>query len=129
MSIWFRLLLVAVAGGIGAMCRYLVLLAVNAHGPWMGISTWIVNTLGCFIIGVCAGWLLVSPWATPQREMFGLLLMTGFCGGFSTFSAFTLDCVKYFESGHIGIWVVFGAATIFVGLLACAVGYWLGTKL
>lgn len=129
MSIWIKFLLVVGSGGLGSLCRYLVVLALNAHGSWMGLPAWVVNVVGCFITGLCAGWLLISPGSAEHRELLSLVVITGFCGGFSTFSAFTLDCVKYFESGHIGIWVIFGTATIFCGLLSCAVGYWLGTKL
>ena len=129
MNIWIKILLIGVSGGIGAICRYLIMLITQSDGAWIGLGTLIVNVLACFIIGVCAGWLIVSPWDWEQKNLFTLLLMTGFCGGFSTFSAFTLDCVKYFENGHIAIWIAFGSATVFVGLLACALGYWLGTKL
>lgn len=129
MSIWLKLLLVGVSGGIGAICRFLIEQLMKTANAWMGMSTLVINVLGCFIIGVCAGWLLISPWDWQHKTAFTLILMTGFCGGFSTFSAFTLDCVKYFESGHIAIWIVFGSATVFIGLLACAFGYWLGTKI
>ncbi len=128
MNICLKLLLVGVSGGIGAICRYLIEQLTRSEGAWMGMGTLIINVLGCFIIGLCAGWLLIAPWEFPQKTTFTLIMMTGFCGGFSTFSSFTLDCVKYFESGHIAIWIAFGSATVFIGLLACAFGYWLGTK-
>lgn len=95
----------------------------------MGLSTWIINTLGCFIIGLCAGYLLVSSWGDTAKTTFGLIMMTGFCGGFSTFTEFTLDCVRYFEAGRFSVWIIFAGMTIFAGLLACAVGYWLGSKI
>ena len=76
---------------------------------------------GEYLLGL--GW---ADWSETNRTIFTLCTMTGFCGGFSTFSAFTLDCVKYFERGQIEIWVVFGTMTVFVGLFGCALGYWLG---
>ena len=129
LSIWTRIGLVGVAGGIGAICRYLIMLAVRTTGELQGFGTLVVNSIGCFIIGVLAGWLVVSPWSTETKTAFTLLTMTGFCGGFSTFSAFTLDCVKYYEAGQIFIWIVFGTLTVFVGLFGCALGYWIGQKL
>lgn len=129
MSIWYKILLVGVSGGIGSVTRLLLQTWIHPGGVWMALSTWIINSLGCFIIGVCTGYLLVSPWGDPAKTTFSLLTMTGFCGGFSTFSEFTLDCVRYFEAGEFGIWIVFAGMTIFVGLFACAFGYWLGSKL
>lgn len=121
--------MVGVFGGIGAICRLLIENSVRTTGLWMGLSTLIINTVGCLLIGVFAGWLVVSPWGAQAKTTFALMAMTGFCGGFSTFSSFTLDCVRYFEAGHFGTWLIFGALTVFLGLFCCALGYWLGTKL
>lgn len=129
MSIWIKILIVGVFGGIGAVCRLLIENAVRTTGLWMGFSTWIINTLGCLLIGLFAGWLLSSPWSAEAKTAFALATMTGFCGGFSTFSSFTLDCVKYFEAGHFGTWLIFGSLTVFCGLFFCALGYWVGSKL
>lgn len=128
LSIWIRVALVGVAGGLGAIARYLVLLATRTTGELQGFGTLVVNVIACFLIGIFAGYLVASPWNAEHKTVFSLLSMTGFCGGFSTLSAFTLDCVKYYEAGQIFIWVVFATLTIFVSLFACALGYWLGQK-
>lgn len=128
MSIWFRILMVGGAGGLGAICRYLIMLAVRTTGDLQGFGTLVVNVIACFLIGVFGGWVMMAPWGNEQKTAFALLTMTGFCGGFSTLSAFTLDCVKYYEAGQIFIWIVFATLTIFVSLFACALGYWLGQK-
>ena len=129
MSIWFRILLVGLAGSVGAICRYLLIIGIRTTGELQGLNTLVINSIGCFLIGIFAGWLVVSPWNAEHKTIFSLLTMTGFCGGFSTFSAFTLDCVKYYEAGQIFVWIVFGTLTVFVGLFGCAVGYWIGQKL
>lgn len=129
MSIWYKILLVALGGGVGSACRLLISTAIKPQGIWLGIATWVINTLACFIIGFCGGWLLASTRGETFKTGIALLTMTGFCGGFSTFSAFTLDSVKYIESGHIGIWIIYVTSTIFAGLFMCAAGYWLGAKL
>lgn len=128
LSIWLRIALVGVAGGLGAIVRYLILLAVRTTGELQGFGTLVVNVIACFLIGIFAGWLVVSPWNNESKTAFSLLTMTGFCGGFSTLSAFTLDCVKYYEEGQIFIWIVFATLTIFVSLFGCAIGYWIGQK-
>lgn len=129
LSIWTKFLIVGVAGGIGAVCRFGIEELVNAKGIWMGMNTWVVNTIGCLLIGIFAGWLVSCNWGDEAKTAFSLLTMTGFCGGFSTFAHFTLDCVKYFEAGHVGTWIVFALATIFIGLFCCALGYWIGQKI
>ena len=129
MNIWIRMLLVALAGGGGAVCRYLIELWLK-NSP-MGFATWVINSAGCFLIGVFGGWLINADchWSEDVRTAFALLTMTGFCGGFSTFSSFTLDSVKYYEAGQFLTWVIFATMTLFVGLFGCALGYYLGKHL
>lgn len=129
MSILYKILLVFVAGGVGAVCRFLIEHAIHPTGIWIGAATLVINTLGCLLIGILSGWVVVSPWDYHDKTAFSLLTMTGFCGGFSTFAEFTLDCVKYFESDHTLAYAVFAALTVFLGLFFCAFGYWLGQKL
>ena len=128
LPLWLRVLLVGGSGALGAIVRYFILLATRTTGQLQGFGTLVVNVIACFLIGVFAGWMVVAPWSTPQKAAFSLITMTGFCGGFSTLSAFTLDCVKYYEAGQIFVWIVFGTLTIFVSLFMCAIGYWIGQK-
>ncbi|MCH5214272.1 MAG: CrcB family protein [Muribaculaceae bacterium] len=125
---WLRILIVGVSGGAGAICRYLIMLATRTTGDLQGFGTLVVNVIACFLIGIFGGILVVVPWGSAQKTAFALMTMTGFCGGFSTLSAFTLDCVKYYEAGQIFIWIVFATLTIFVSLFGCAVGYYIGQK-
>lgn len=80
------MLYVALGGALGASARYAVSVAVPS--PW---ATLAVNVAGCFL----AGWL--SPAGGPGR----LLLVTGFCGGFTTFSAFGVETVELSRAGDL----------------------------
>lgn len=129
MNIFIRFLMVALAGGFGAVCRYLIELWMK-NSP-LGLATWVINSIGCFLIGIFAGWLINSDcgWSDDTKTSFSLITMTGFCGGFSTFSSFTLDSVKYYESGHFFTWLIFATMTLFVGLFGCAIGYYIGKQI
>ena len=80
---------VALGGAIGSMGRYGLGLWLARHEgfPW---STLIANILGSFIIGVCAGFFLDEQ----RKSVSAQFLMPGFCGGFTTFSAFSLQTVE-----------------------------------
>ena len=56
MNIWIRIALVAIAGGGGAVLRYLIELALK-NSP-LGFATWVINSIGCFLIGIFGGWLV-----------------------------------------------------------------------
>lgn len=90
------LLLVALGGAIGSSMRYLVNITVPR---WLGhgfpYATMVVNVLGSFLMGV-----LVVVLAMKGGTRFAPFLMTGILGGFTTFSAFSLDAAKLWEAGQ-----------------------------
>ena len=111
---------VALGGASGAVLRYLTgLAAMRLIGPGFPWGTLIVNILGSFAMGV-----LVVVLAHLSGQRFAPLLMTGFLGGFTTFSAFSLDAVTLYERGDVGLAmlyvlasVLFSIAALFAGLL------------
>ncbi|MHC0054292.1 fluoride efflux transporter CrcB [Actibacterium sp. D379-3] len=109
---------VALGGALGACCRYLTGVAatrVIGHGfPW---GTLIVNIAGSFLMGV-----LVVVLAEKGGTRFAPLLMTGLLGGFTTFSAFSLDAITIFERGQTGLAAGYVAASVILSLLAIALG-------
>lgn len=113
------LALVAVGGALGAISRYAVGTAVphSAGGwPW---ATFAVNVVASLVIGVLAGWAYwrhAADWVRP-------LLMSGFLGGFSTFSAFAVDTVALADAGSGGL----AAAYAVVTLVACVGAVGAGT--
>ncbi|NML73721.1 fluoride efflux transporter CrcB [Rhizobium sp. S-51] len=92
-----QILLVALGGAVGSVCRYLVGVgALRLLGPSFPWGTLVVNVAGSFAIGVLAELIVARYGASAELR---LLLITGFLGGFTTFSAFALDAVTLFERG------------------------------
>ncbi len=110
---------VAIGGAIGAVGRYLTGVAavrVMGHGyPW---GTLTVNVFGSFLMGV----LIVVLMGKDGGMKAAPLLMTGMLGGFTTFSAFSLDALTIFERGQIGQAVLYVIASVVLSLLAIFLG-------
>jgi len=115
------LISVAAGGAIGASIRYGVSLWL-APASKFPLSTLTVNLLGCFIAGVIATLLLSKA---PSSVNAQLLIVTGVLGGFTTFSAFSLDTLRLFESGQNALAVVNVIANVCGSLLAVFCGWWL----
>lgn len=112
-----EVLLVALGGGVGAVCRYgLSLLPIGAHFPF---PTLLANLLGAVIIGVLAGLAAGIPGFPPALN---LLLKTGFCGGFTTFSTFSLETVTLFQSGRYAAGSGYAAASLALCLAGVCFG-------
>lgn len=112
-------LLVALAGGLGAATRFWVDGAIRARGRTvLPIATIVVNVSGSLIIGLVAGaHLYLGLPATWQ-----LLLATGFCGGYTTFSAAMVESVRLIEAGERGRAVLNAVGTMLVTVGAVALG-------
>lgn len=115
-----EMLLVGLGGGAGSILRYLAA-RVAAKAGWLAfpVATFAVNVLGCFLMGVLAGASLRAGWMeAPQKA----LLMAGFCGGFTTFSAFSLENVQLYQSGSYAVLAAYAAASVAAGVAAVWVG-------
>ena len=117
-----------IAGGIlGSVARYLVSVALLAGGefPW---ATLIVNVTGSFLIGLYAG--LTGPSGRlPAGEGQRLFVMTGFCGGYTTFSAFSLETFMLWQSGLVQLAAANIGASIAGSLLAVWIGHALAARI
>ncbi|SCB56562.1 camphor resistance protein CrcB [Rhizobium aethiopicum] len=113
-------LLVAVGGAIGSVLRYYVgKWALRLMGPAFPWGTLAVNVVGCFVIGVFAE--LIARRFNASIEL-RLLLITGFLGGFTTFSAFSLDAISLFEGGNTVAGGVYIAASVGLSMAAVFAG-------
>lgn len=112
-------LMVFIGGGIGSCLRYGISLWIPTKTNGFPISTFLANLLSCFLIGLLIGFLTRSQINEIQR----MLLITGFCGGFSTFSTFSAEIYQLLKVGYYGVTIayialsiIFGVALVFGGL-------------
>ncbi|NIY71793.1 fluoride efflux transporter CrcB [Marivivens donghaensis] len=119
--IW-NTLIVALGGGIGAAGRYLTNVGVmRLVGPGFPFGTVTVNVAGSFLMG-----LLVILLAEKGGNKYAPFLMTGVLGGFTTFSAFSLDAVALYERNEILLAGVYVLGTVIVGIAALVAGMAIG---
>lgn len=116
-----QFLLVFLGGGLGSLCRFSVGLAVEPLLPKFPWATMVANGLACIVLGAVLGLNMAGNLSEERR----LLLATGFCGGFSTFSTFTAETWGLFQNGHL----LAALANIVGSLTVCFVCLLLGLKL
>ena len=119
--------LIFAGGGAGSMLRYAVGLWVEARtGPGFPWGTFAVNVTGCFLIGVIATLADEHAWITPAAR---LALVTGFLGGFTTFSTFGLETWELVADGRAELALANAVASVAVGLAAVIAGVQLTRQL
>lgn len=118
-----NILIVALGGATGSVCRYLLSMAVKnaSNDTAFPIGTFVVNILGCFAIGMLSQMSVAASISDTTK----LLLVTGFCGGFTTFSSYILETVSLSRSGDLSIAMLYIAASIVSGLLAVMAGIYM----
>jgi CrcB protein len=113
-------LLVGAGGFAGSVARYFVgVLVASQTALVFPLATFLVNVIGCFLIGVL---FQGADRADVLSSDLRLLLMTGFCGGFTTFSAFSVENVQLLQKGEI----MFAAANIVLSLAVGIAATWFG---
>ena len=115
-----NLLLIGLGGGLGSMARYLCqkwFMDHYSHSyPW---GTFIVNITGCFLIGLLWG---ITFKSFAGNESWKLFLMTGICGGYTTFSAFSLEGIGLIKEQKPGLFLLYIGGSVVIGLLATYAG-------
>ncbi len=117
--IFKNFILVALGGMIGSALRYLFSVLIK-HNTFP-LATLTVNIIGSLIIGVVMA-------VAAKQDGFGewrLFLATGICGGFTTFSAFSWECVNMLEQHRYGSFTLYVGGSLVLGLGATLLGYWI----
>jgi CrcB protein len=111
-------LIVALGGSLGSMARYAGqrIFQFNQAGAFPS-GTFIVNIIGSLLIGLLWGISLKNASTSTEWKLF---FMTGICGGFTTFSAFTQESISLLRDGKTSLFLLYAGASIILGLLATA---------
>lgn len=114
-------LYVFIGGGLGSLCRYGIAVAMSEVGLKLPLATMTANILACLVLGFVAGITL------RNTENTALLLFAGvgFCGGFSTFSTFSLENLQLWETGEYGAL----ALNVILSLIVCFASIFIGLRL
>ena len=119
----FKILIIAVGGSIGSVARYLTVKGVdqkmNAVFPY---GTLTVNLIGSFLIGL---FYMLALRKIGMTENWRLFLGAGFCGGFTTFSAFAWENFSLFQQKMLGTAFLYTSVSLVAGFSALALGAWI----
>jgi len=120
-------LIVAFGGALGTVARYLISVAGLSFSHELPLSTVLINVTGSFVIGLF-GTLTLVDGRFPASENARLFVMVGLCGGYTTFSAFTLQTLDLLRSGAVVRAAINIIASVFLCLLAVALGHWVAAR-
>jgi CrcB protein len=113
-------LIVFLGGGLGAALRHAINLATaRAFGPAFPYSTLTINITGSLVMGLIAGYFAFKGDAAQNWRLF---LTTGILGGYTTFSAFSLDAALLYERGELGLAALYIGASVVVSILGLFAG-------
>ena len=116
-----QVILIFLGGGLGSICRYGLGRCISNHASGFPLSTFFANVLSCLILGI----VLALSLKTSISDSTRLMLVTGFCGGFSTFSTFSNETLQLLQSGAHFV----ALSNIFFSLIVCMVSIYLGMRL
>jgi len=118
--------LVFLGGGVGSAARYIVIRLVSDRMGSLPFGTLAVNVIGCFLIGVI--YAALQKYSIGNQTEIKLLLATGFCGGFTTFSAFAYENNLFWQQGSNFLSLAYILGSLGSSLIATFIGMSLVTK-
>ncbi len=116
-----QLLLLFIGGGTGSVARYMISTYLNKVHTSIPFGTLVVNVLGSLLIGSILG--LLSKEMIPPH--IAILIATGFCGGFTTFSSFAYENHALIKNGEFLYFISYSIASFGIGMIAVAIGLWM----
>jgi CrcB protein len=121
-----QVLLIFLGGGMGSVLRYLISSYFNSSENQLYFGTFLVNILGCLLLGLVLGISMKNSWMSSETTM---LLGVGFCGGFTTFSTFSVEMHALLRVGNFSMFFLYVASSILIGILSVILGLWLSKGL
>ncbi len=117
------LIFIALGGSLGSVLRYLSSVILQKYYTSVfPLATFLVNAIGCLLIGLILGYLEKNQLTNSNIKW---LLVTGFCGGFTTFSAFSFENITLLQNGNFGWAFLYIISSVIIGIGAV----WLGLTL
>lgn len=118
-----NLLSIFIGGGIGAILRYIITLSCKNLLGLSFLGTFLANMTGCFLIGLVFGLIIHKIESLP--DIVKLFIITGFLGGLTTFSTFSLEVIKFLMNGKVLIGVLILFCNCIIGLILTLTGIYL----
>ena len=115
---WKSIVAIAVGSALGALLRWQLGDKLNSVFPTIPPGTLVANLIGAYVVGLCIAFFATYPAISPEWR---LLLITGFCGGLTTFSTFSAEVTVLLQQGRI-TWAVGAVAVHVAGSVAMTFG-------
>lgn len=117
-----KFLLIFIGGGFGSLLRFIISRYLNTAITSFPYGTFAVNISGCLLMGILLGLTLKNNLLSPTLLP---LFIIGFCGGFTTFSAFAYENYMFLKSGEFFLFTLYTMGSILIGFAAVFFGMWI----